>query len=942
MLHLVDENTISLQPKPKSYQMEIEGTNVSHFVALPNGTFSLSPPEYPEEPLLQYDFELDCFQKRSISCIHRNESVLVSAHTSSGKTAIAVYAIQAALKQNSRVIYTSPIKALSNQKYRDLKNQFGEVGLITGDVTIDASAPILVMTTEILRMMLYRGDSLIRELSWVIYDEIHYMKDPERGVVWEESIIMLPDAVRFVFLSATIPNAKEFSEWISYIHNQPCHVVYTERRPVPLKFFVSTPGSGKPVIVKDGEGFLNVRAIEETLDQVISKRIFKGVSVQSLPKSDSAPKLDIDQANAHIVRIADSVVSSDLAPMIVFAFGKKLCNDIASLFEGKSYVSPEESNSINSLIDTAIEKLDKSDKDIPQITTIRDLLCRGIGVHHGGLIPLMKELIELLFQHGLIKVLFTTETFAMGINMPARTVVFHSLIKFDGNQRRVLTGGEFIQMSGRAGRRNNDKFGAVVISSSCGLSKDQLIELLQASAQPLNSEFHVTYRMLLSLKCANMMNPEALMEKSFHQFQMEKELPELSEKNEKLLLEIKQFVIPNENIVKKHYTINEQVNHFTKEKANIVSRVDNMSPFIVPGRFVNIKKWGWGVVVTPISTRGGDFKILLAAANDSSKDLKPALNLKNAKVFVFDVSVCDIDTISDIVLGYSISMEDDSINRVFNDLKKKISDDSLHNIPESAIVKHGLDQYEKANAYITQMQNVLKELPEVDPLMIDEYRKKNTLIQIANGFKKRIALLKESVIHRDLKDMNRVLEHLGFVQNDGLITEKGRVASVIMAGDEITLTELLYDGVLNDQPPQCIAALLSPFAADEPSKTDYDIPEVLSEPWSRVSGIIEKVFQTSLDCSRNMNREEYMEKYCTNYMALTYNWACGASFSDIAQQFEDLFEGNIIRTMKRTEELLRQAQRAASAMGNTDLEIKILAAIQSIKRDIVFSSSLYL
>lgn len=206
------------------------------------------------KPAKEYSFELDPFQMRSVQCIERNESVLVSAHTSAGKTVVAEYAIAKALRDKQRVIYTSPIKALSNQKYRDLYEQFSDVGLMTGDVTISPHASCLVMTTEILRSMLYRGSEIMREVAWVVYDEIHYMRDKERGVVWEESIIMLPHNVRFVFLSATIPNATEFAGWIAKVHKQTCHVVYTEFRPTPLQHYLFPAGGKGLHLVVDEHG----------------------------------------------------------------------------------------------------------------------------------------------------------------------------------------------------------------------------------------------------------------------------------------------------------------------------------------------------------------------------------------------------------------------------------------------------------------------------------------------------------------------------------------------------------------------------------------------------------------------------------------------------------------------------------------------------------------
>lgn len=236
-----------------------------HEVAVPNdytptkeetihGT--LDNPVFNGDMAKTYPFKLDPFQSVSVACLERKESILVSAHTSAGKTAVAEYAIAMAFRDKQRVIYTSPLKALSNQKYRELQHEFKDVGLMTGDVTLSPNASCLVMTTEILRAMLYRGSEVLKEVAWVIFDEIHYMKDRERGVVWEESIIFLPPAIKMVFLSATMSNATEFAEWICYLHKQPCHVVYTDFRPTPLQHYAfPMGGSGLYLVVDDNEQF---------------------------------------------------------------------------------------------------------------------------------------------------------------------------------------------------------------------------------------------------------------------------------------------------------------------------------------------------------------------------------------------------------------------------------------------------------------------------------------------------------------------------------------------------------------------------------------------------------------------------------------------------------------------------------------------------------------
>lgn len=256
----VEESEVTESPKRRNLTR-----SCVHEVAVPSGYFStkdesihgtLANPVYNGEMAKTYQFNLDPFQQVSVACLERNESVLVSAHTSAGKTAVAEYAIAMAFRDKQRVIYTSPLKALSNQKYRELSQEFQDVGLMTGDVTLSPNASCLVMTTEILRGMLYRGSEVLKEVAWVIFDEIHYMKDRERGVVWEESIIFLPPAIKMVFLSATMSNATEFAEWICNLHKQPCHVVYTDFRPTPLQHYVfPVGGSGLYLVVDENEQF---------------------------------------------------------------------------------------------------------------------------------------------------------------------------------------------------------------------------------------------------------------------------------------------------------------------------------------------------------------------------------------------------------------------------------------------------------------------------------------------------------------------------------------------------------------------------------------------------------------------------------------------------------------------------------------------------------------
>ena len=940
-------------PKATSVQQDSTGDNVVHFVALPDGNTSIKPIKFPEEPLLEYPYELDEFQKTAVACVHEHESVLVSAHTSAGKTAVALYAIQAALQQNSRVIYTSPIKALSNQKYRELKEIFGDVGLITGDISKDNSAPILVMTTEILRMMLYKGDSVIRELSWVIYDEIHYMKDPERGVVWEESIIMLPDACHFVFLSATIPNAKEFSEWVASIHHQPCHVVYTDHRPTPLKYFLANNGTEAPTLIKEADGPVRVEAIQSVFSKIKPAKaetsFYKGVPVikVSNDSQNKQKKQNKQQSDKLCTEVASYLVTHDEGPIIVFAFGRKLCDELPTYLEGKTFVTEEESEQIRQTIDIAIDKLSDDDKQLPQIQTMSTFLLRGIGVHHGGLIPLLKELIEVLFQYGYLKILFATETFAMGLNMPARSVLFHSLNKYDGEKNRLLQASEFIQMSGRAGRRNSDKYGGVYILATGDPTDKELIQLMSDNAQPLNSEFHVTYHMLLSLLCTRMMPAEQLMKMSFHQFQMEREQPEKQKEREKYYREAQEIQVPNEPLVEKRSRVYALLEQTENAKKKLEFKRENLDNVLKQGRVIDTGTFGLGVVAAGFPPKRKDMDIVVAVAGkrNANGDLIPDIPIRrDSTVYHIKMDVKQIGFITGNQIDVHEMTKDGGISYAFSNLINLIEAGKIIKLNWSDFITNEDDkkEYKKILTQIEKLNTMARKFDGIPHKDVELYDKKKGLLDLAIQAEKRCIELNKRVMLQDLAEMRRIIEKLGFVDHEGIITDKGRVASVITAGDELVLTELLFDGIMKKMTPQQIAALMSAFAADEGAKEKIEIPEEMKEPWDELQNIIQKVYEVTKECGRDEDEEKFVNKFDPTYVEITYNWAGGATFKDIMEDYPDTFEGGVIRTMKRTEEILTQVQRAASTMGSTEIEQKVFEAIALIKRDIIFAASLYL
>ena len=567
-----------------------------------------------EHPATEYPFKLDQFQEKSILCLENHQSVLVSAHTSAGKTVVAQYAIAMSLRDKQRVIYTSPIKALSNQKYRELSEEFKDVGLMTGDVTINTNASCIVMTTEILRNMLYKGSEIVKEIAWVIFDEVHYMRDKIRGVVWEETMILLSNKINYVFLSATIPNAREFAMWISLLKNQPCNIIYTEFRPVPLQHYVYPTGSDDILLTVDEKGNFKEDNFNRALSQISSnisidnndnlnnKNVLNLLNNNSLSSQEKKIKNDEED----IKRIIELITSNDLDPGIIFCFSKEKCELLAkSLAKTElNLTNDDEKKAIEKIYICAILTLSEEDQNIPQVKNMLNILKLGIGVHHGGMLPIIRESVELIFQSGLIKILFSTETFSMGLNMPAKTVVFTELEKFDGNKNRYLTGGEYIQMSGRAGRRGLDEKGITMVMLKKKIDPEECRQIMRGKSDPLNSSFSLSYNQILNLSRIEGIKCEFILQRSFRQYQSVRAIPLIKKK---ILISYKNYEKYGNNW-ERDELINDAINKIENKNELIeYNRLllfgDNselrkkIKPFLIKGRFIYIKNFGIGIFV---------------------------------------------------------------------------------------------------------------------------------------------------------------------------------------------------------------------------------------------------------------------------------------------------------------------------------------------------------
>lgn len=531
----------------------------------------------------EWPFELDTFQKEAVYHLENGDSVFVAAHTSAGKTVVAEYAIALAAKHMTKAIYTSPIKALSNQKFRDFRNEFEDVGILTGDVQISPEASCLIMTTEILRSMLYRGADLIRDVEYVIFDEVHYVNDLERGVVWEEVIIMLPEHVSLILLSATVPNTYEFASWVGRTKKKNIYVISTPKRPVPLEHFLwankamyKIVNSEKKFIEKgwkdandvlSGRDKVKTTQSAPTAENAGSQRggnnargrangprgaggrgSNRGGGAQRGDSSQQRGRGQTAQGRGNIARtgrgggrtsaaqdrniwvhLVAHLRKEDLLPACIFVFSKKRCEENADALSNQDFCNASEKSAIHMIIERSITRLKPEDRILPQIRRLRELLSRGIAVHHGGLLPIVKEAVEILFAKTLVKVLFATETFAMGLNLPTRTVVFSGFRKHDGRSFRDLLPGEYTQMSGRAGRRGLDPVGTVIIVTPGAEEAPPVMRLRQmilGDPTKLRSQFRLTYNMILNLLRVEALKIEEMIKRSFSENATQALLPE--------------------------------------------------------------------------------------------------------------------------------------------------------------------------------------------------------------------------------------------------------------------------------------------------------------------------------------------------------------------------------------------------------------------------------
>lgn len=941
--------------------------------------------ELVPHPARTWPFELDTFQKEAILHLEQGDSVFVAAHTSAGKTVVAEYAIAMSKRNMTKTIYTSPIKALSNQKFRDFKTAFEdiEIGLITGDVQINKDADCLIMTTEILRSMLYKGADLLRDIEFVIFDEVHYINDQERGVVWEEVIIMLPPYVKFVLLSATVPNTFEFANWIGRTKQKNIYVISTPKRPVPLEINIWAKDKILPVINPNREfldynfkrhiQLLQPKAVDNKNDKKkpgeVKKKVI-GTRFQNFngPSKNTWPSLlgDLKKQN--------------LLPAVIFVFSQKRCSEYADQLANSNFINAKESSHVRMLIDRSINRLKKEDRELPQILAISALLQKGIAVHHGGLLPIVKELVEILFAEGFIKVLFATETFAMGLNLPTRTVVFSEIRKHDGNQQRYLTPGEFTQMAGRAGRRGLDDCGTVIVMSyKDPLNSLSFKEVTLGKPTKLESQFRLTYNMIVNLLRIESLKMEDMIQFSFGE-----------DKKQQQKLEIKAKEVGYEEILESDILKNLKVNcsSCTSEGLDeflfLLKEIETIQKDILElypsskSVLVNIET-GRVIVYRSISNNKVAYNVGIIFKNTNSKGSIVVMNITEDLFIDFGI---DANTSNFYIpyipelkmfehkfqLGEQFIMKDINLMDV-----EYLTNSKNRNVLFMALS----NDEEKQETVNRQSKNILKSLDPVkfkgmididlSQLMLKQQKLKQKLIvserkltkcdnyklhlfekwQISEALKETKSIVdSELKLLPDYENRLLVLKELGFVDESHNVELKGRVACEISVGFELVITEILLDNFMSDLSPEEIVALLSCFIFNGSDRVTDEQP-LLTHNMLNGRAKIEETYNRFLELSSKhkipmlIEESDFLMRNRFQLSNVVYQWASGISFAEI-MKISPQSEGTIVRVINRLNELCKQLKNASIIIGNSELHAKFTTAQDSINRDIVFAASLYL
>ncbi|KAI4880050.1 hypothetical protein NFI96_019916 [Prochilodus magdalenae] len=969
-----EKKKVKVEKKEKKWAMPVD-------ITFPCDDFYKRIPD----PAFKYPFELDVFQKQAILRLEAHDSVFVAAHTSAGKTVVAEYAIALSQKHMTRTIYTSPIKALSNQKFRDFKNTFGDVGLLTGDVQLNPEASCLIMTTEILRSMLYNGSEVIRDLEWVIFDEVHYINDAERGVVWEEVLIMLPEHVSIILLSATVPNAVEFSEWIGRIKKRPIYVISTVKRPVPLEHYLYTGNSTKTqkelFLLLDATGSFLTKGYYSAVE---AKKERTSKHAQSFGAKNASQNTTPNQDRAIWQTLLNYLSQRQQTPVVAFTFSRTRCDDNARSLTSLDLTSSVEKNEIHSFFQKSLSRLRGGDRQLPQILLMRDLLKRGIGVHHSGILPILKEVIEMLFSRGLVKVLFATETFAMGVNMPARTVVFDSIRKHDGTGFRNLLPGEYIQMAGRAGRRGLDATGTVIILCKSGVhDMGDLHAMMLGKPTVLQSQFRLTYTMILNLLRVEALRVTDMMRRSFSENHRD------TQAHEKRIAELRTLLssLPPldtegqlSDLLSYYHTVNELRITAEALQQAVMESVNGLKALSV-GRVViinNAQHFNALSVILQVSSdsvnrtftaliiceKGNEEPSGTSQTNSGFKHLhKTSLFIPEGpcshtvqKLKAQDITAITVKTLKvipeRIIDNYNKRQQPrfrmdppgQAISTATQELLRfaEANPDGIATLdPVNDLHLKGVDVVEGVMRQRV-LQDSLKDFQCThSPTFTEQFARVQERMSLQEELDRLLFLVSDMslTLLPEYNQRIKVLKELKYIDETDAVQLKGRVACQI-SSHELLLTELLFENTLSPLAPEESAALLSCLVFTQNTQIEPHIPNTIQEGIDRVLCVAQRIGELQRECGLAQTAEDYVSQFKFGLTEVVYCWARGMPFAEIAQ-LTDVQEGTVVRCIQRLDEVLKEVRQAARIVGDSVLGSKMERASLAIRRDIVFTASLY-
>lgn len=871
-------------------------------------------------PATGHDFELDDFQRRAIAAIDEGRSVLVAAPTGSGKTVVAEHAIADALRSGGKAFYTAPIKALSNQKYADLVRLHGPdvVGLLTGDNSVNGDAPVVVMTTEVLRNMIYAASPALRGLRYVVLDEVHYLQDAYRGPVWEEIIIHLDPSVRLVCLSATVSNAQELTDWIETVRG-PTAAIVEHRRPVELRnlFMVADRSADRvqvlPMLV-DG------RANPEGLKLDASAQ--RGPRKRTGPHRPAGRRL----ATPRRVDVIDRLGEEGMLPSIYFIFSRKACDEAVRqcLDVGLRLTDGEERERIRTICEERTASLAHADRDVLGHRRWLAGMEAGIASHHAGMVPPFKEAVEACFTAGLVKVVFATETLALGINMPARSVVIERFSKFNGERNETLTPGQYTQLTGRAGRRGIDAVGDAVVLWSPFTTFEEIAARAASRSFSISSSFRPTYNMAANL--VRRYQPDEarhLLNLSFAQYQSDGEVVRIEARLERATAKLdaaRGELRCDRGDVAELFALERRLDGARADRPDRRRELEEALRQLKPG----------DVIQAP-GGRNGGVAVVTATVNRRNGLGIRALTAQRHRL---QLSAEDFDRPPER-LGRIDLPEPFAPNttRFQRETAQALARARLSN--GTRVPKKG-DQRDGGGADLDEVWEAVAEHPAATCPDLARHRRAAAHIERyerERGNLERQVRGRDATLARHFDRVLELLERRGYLDGWALTPAGGRLARIYHEAD-LLIAECLGQGLLDGLDAPTLAGVASGFVYEHRGTSDPPTPWFPSADARKRWRGIERLHD-ELNADEERRRLPLTRAPDPGFVALAYAWAAGEDLDDLLAD-DEVSGGDFVRTVKQLLDLLRQLAEVAPSPATRDTA---RAAAEGLFRGVIAASS---